>query len=109
MVNYNQTIHRFGLLFSFIVTILLVNCSDDKVNYSDADTVIDSAKQKVDLPAPFASKSVRNYCKVVGWPQGKTPAAPAGFKVSLYAGGLDNPRNILVALNGDVFCSRGQY
>lgn len=59
--------------------------------------------QQVKLPPPYATKSVREYCKVIGWPKGQTPIAPAGFKVSLYANGLNNPRNIYVAQNGDVF------
>ena len=44
------------------------------------------------LPAPFHSPSVRKESKVVGWPDGKTPTAPAGFKVTQFAGDLDNPR-----------------
>jgi glucose/arabinose dehydrogenase len=61
--------------------------------------------QQVKLPPPYQTKSVTEYCKIIGWAKGKTPAAPAGFKVNLYAGGLDNPRNIYVAANGDVFVS----
>ena len=102
MLNNNQIISRFCIVSALFA---VMGCSDNKVNYNDADTVTDSAKQQVNLPAPFASKSVRNYCKVIGWPQGKTPTAPTGFKVSLFADGLDNPRNILVAANGDVFVS----
>lgn len=97
-------IGRVSLLFTFCLA-ALAGCSENKANYNDADTVVDSAKQKVELTAPYASKSVRNYCKVIGWPEGKTPTAPAGFKVTLFAGGLDNPRNILIAPNGDVFVS----
>ena len=55
------------------------------------------------LPQPFASKSVRNYSKVVGWPAGRTPVAPAGFTVVAFATGLVNPRNIYEGPNGDVF------
>jgi glucose/arabinose dehydrogenase len=61
--------------------------------------------QQVKLPPPYQIKSVRNYCKLIGWQKGQMPNAPAGFKVSLYANGLDNPRNIYVAANGDVFVS----
>jgi glucose/arabinose dehydrogenase len=85
--------------------LLLTGCSQPTVNYKDAATVTDSGKQQVNLPAPYQTKSVRNYCKVIGWSAGKTPIAPAGFKVNLYAGGLENPRNIYVAENGDVFVS----
>jgi glucose/arabinose dehydrogenase len=60
---------------------------------------------QVKLPAPYATKSITQYCTVVGWAHGAKPTAPAGFKVSLYANGLDNPRNIYVATNGDVFVS----
>ena len=37
------------------------------------------------LPAPFATPSVQNYCKIIGWPNGKTPVAPAGFTVTNFA------------------------
>lgn len=57
----------------------------------------------VELPQPYATKSVQNFSKVVGWPQGKTPVGPQGFVVTKYAGDLVNPRNIYVAKNGDVF------
>lgn len=63
----------------------------------------DANGQKLGLPAPYATKSVRNYCKLVGWQPGEQPVAPRGFKVNLFAGGLDNPRNLLCAPNGDVF------
>src|ERR1700761_3890529 len=62
--------------------------------------------QQVKLPPPYQTKSVRNYCKLIGWQKGQRPTAPAGFKVSLYANGLDNPRNIYIAANGDVFVAQ---
>lgn len=57
------------------------------------------------LPPPFATKSVRNSPKVVGWPEGKVPTAPAGFTVTKFADGLEEPRWAYVAPNGDVFVS----
>ena len=41
------------------------------------------------LPAP--SPPGIKFSKVIGWPAGRTPAAPAGFDVSAFAEGLDNP------------------
>ena len=84
----------------------LSGCDQKHVNWNDAATVTDSSKQVVNLPPPYASKSVTTYCKVIGWAPGEMPTAPAGFKVSLYAGGLDNPRNIYVGPNGDIFVSQ---
>ncbi|HEV2417675.1 MAG TPA: PQQ-dependent sugar dehydrogenase [Terriglobia bacterium] len=56
-----------------------------------------------DLPAPFATQSAGNGPKIVPRPENMWPQAPAGFKVGLYASGLDNPRLIRTAPNGDVF------
>ncbi len=56
-----------------------------------------------DLPEPYATVSVDNRAKVVRRPQGMLPQAPAGFKVELYADGLDFPRLIRTAPNGDFF------
>ena len=54
------------------------------------------------LPAPYETKSVKNFSKVIGWPENKTPVAPDGFKVTKFADGLQNPRWIYVTPNGDV-------
>ncbi|MGE5817697.1 MAG: PQQ-dependent sugar dehydrogenase [Deltaproteobacteria bacterium] len=54
------------------------------------------------LPPPFATRSVANPPNIVEWPSGKKPVAPVGFEVDLFAGGLDNPRSILVLPNADV-------
>ena len=57
------------------------------------------------LPAPFATKSVVKHPKVVGWPDGKTPTAPAGFQVAAFAQ-LESPRWIYVLPNGDVLVAQ---
>ncbi|MBC7398327.1 MAG: sorbosone dehydrogenase family protein [Mucilaginibacter sp.] len=56
-------------------------------------------------PPPNATKSTTQYCKVIGWQRGQKPTAPPGFKVTMFANRLDNPRNMYVAQNGDVFVS----
>lgn len=55
------------------------------------------------LPKPFATKSVQHFCRVLGWPKGKTPIAPKGFKVEALAEALINPRNLYIGPNQDVF------
>lgn len=57
---------------------------------------------QLQLPTPFATPSVRNNSKVIGWPAGKTPLAAPGFQVSVFAEDLDNPRQAYVLANGDV-------
>jgi glucose/arabinose dehydrogenase len=57
----------------------------------------------VDLPAPYATRSVGNAPRVVAQPAGATLSVPSGFTVRLFASGLMNPRIIRVAPNGDIF------
>jgi glucose/arabinose dehydrogenase len=61
-----------------------------------------------DLPAPYATKSSGNGPELVARPAKAWPQAPAGFKVELYAAGLDNPRLIRTAPNGDFFVAESQ-
>jgi glucose/arabinose dehydrogenase len=56
-----------------------------------------------DLPAPYATKSVSTVSRIVPRPEGMLPQAPPDFAVQLYASGLEQPRIIQVAPNGDVF------
>lgn len=55
------------------------------------------------LPAPFATKSCKNFSKVIGWKDGAIPLAPAGFTVTKFADGFEHPRWLYVAENGDIF------
>ena len=43
--------------------------------------------------------------KVVGWPAGSAPKAPAGFAVTRFAEGLTHPRWLYVLPNGDVLAA----
>lgn len=63
---------------------------------------LDNSQSPDSLPAPYATKSVRNFSNVIGWPDRKTPVAPAGFKVSKFAEGLVSPRWMYVCPNGDI-------
>ncbi|MCA1596918.1 MAG: sorbosone dehydrogenase family protein [Chloroflexi bacterium] len=56
-----------------------------------------------DLPAPYATKSVDSGPQMIPRPEGASPKAPSGFRVSVFAAGLDNPRALATAPNGDVF------
>jgi glucose/arabinose dehydrogenase len=56
-----------------------------------------------DLPAPAQDQSVDNGPSMVARPSNAWPIAPKGFKVEMYATGLDNPRLLRLAPNGDLF------
>jgi glucose/arabinose dehydrogenase len=56
-----------------------------------------------DLPQPFATQSSNNGAHLVARPENVWPVTLPGFKVELYAAGLDNPRTLRTAPNGDIF------
>ncbi len=55
------------------------------------------------LPAPFATKSAGNGPQVVPQPGGAQPSVPIGFTVKKFVTGLNNPRLLRMAPNGDIF------
>jgi len=56
-----------------------------------------------DMPPPYETASAHHGPTVVERPANTWPKAPPGFVVELFAGGLDNPRAVRVAPNGDIF------
>jgi glucose/arabinose dehydrogenase len=56
-----------------------------------------------DMPPPYETASANRGPTVVARPANASPKAPPGFVVELFASGLDNPRLIRAAPNGDVF------
>jgi glucose/arabinose dehydrogenase len=54
------------------------------------------------LPKPFASDSASKSPNVVGIPQNPILKVPTGFKVNVYAEGLDAPRWLTLTPSGDV-------
>ena len=94
------------------IMFLATNCNtksdSDKITTDTTTTLVDTAQSNStdSLPKPFATESVRNQSKVIGWPQGKMPVAPAGFTVTKFADSLESPRWIYVAPNGDIFVAQ---
>src|SRR3984957_19749721 len=56
-----------------------------------------------DLPAPYATRSTANMSQHEAWTEADVPKAPPGFTVDLFATGLNMPRVLRVAPNGDIF------
>jgi glucose/arabinose dehydrogenase len=56
-----------------------------------------------DLPAPFATKSAAYRSQRAARTGVDIPKAPPGFAVDLFANGLNIPRVIRIAPNGDIF------
>jgi glucose/arabinose dehydrogenase len=56
-----------------------------------------------DLPPPGATRSASHSARIVKRPLGAWPSVPAGFAVTEFASGFENPRLLRTAPNGDVF------
>ena len=81
---------------------LMIACSSNDQKSAKTDTVQTSSAKELALPAPDTNATKSKFSKVIGWPEGKTPVAPAGFTVTKFAEKINNPRNIYIAPNGDV-------
>ncbi len=91
----------FIIAFPFFV---LLSCSTQKINKgSYAGSVTTSGYKADTLQNPYATKSAKNFSQVIGWKNGEMPVAPKGFTVTKFADGLQHPRWIYVAENGDIF------
>ncbi len=91
---------------SIILCLVFISCKNEpskkEQNAGKEASVETSQGQQVNLPAPYASESKTKFSNVIGWPEGKTPIALEGFTVTKFAEGLNNPRNIYIAPNGDI-------
>jgi glucose/arabinose dehydrogenase len=54
------------------------------------------------LPEPDTTQSVTRLAVLRPWPRERTPVAPPGFEVSLFADGFQRPRWLHVLPNGDL-------
>src|SRR5260221_11014625 len=93
---------------TLLATVLLVACSREASPLpATVSTATDPALQHHDirieqLPAPFATPSAGNSPRVVKQPANAALHLPPGFHVAVFADGLDDPREMLLAPNGDV-------
>lgn len=92
-----------SILIIAAVPLFLACNSQTKTGTATDSTAKDTTgTQAVNLPAPDVNASKTKFSKVIGWPEGKTPVAPAGFTVTKFADKIKSPRNIYVAPNGDI-------
>jgi glucose/arabinose dehydrogenase len=97
------------LSIQFLAAVFVLIACGNQTASDNSEPLPDSLLNKQDtLPPPFATKSVRNSPRVVGWSDGAKPTAPAGFVVTEFARDLKEPRWAYVADNGDVFVSESQ-
>lgn len=83
---------------------LYIGCSSNKITSESLKGSFNTAGYATDsLPQPYETPSSKNFSKVIGWGNGNIPLAPKDFIVAKFADGLDHPRWIYIADNGDIF------
>lgn len=92
---------------TILIIAVLVACSREVPSPAIAAAASDPLLQHhlitVDqLPKPYATPSAGNPPRVVAQPKGAILHVPPGFNVNVYASGLEGPRTMLLAPNGDV-------
>ncbi|MET0393418.1 MAG: sorbosone dehydrogenase family protein [Chitinophagaceae bacterium] len=100
---------KYLLMIVACSAILACNNNNPATDKSTADSAAGAqaaASDSLSLPQPYATPSVRNNSKVIGWPAGQQPSAPQGFTVSLFADSVEAGRWMYVAPNGDVFVAQ---
>jgi glucose/arabinose dehydrogenase len=96
-------------LFSISLLAILTACNgqvkkeEKEALAKQPNIIVKTAIGDLTLPPPYATESKTNNSKVIKWPKGKTPTAPAGFTVSKFADGFENPRWTYIAPNNDIF------
>jgi len=99
--NIRIRFHHFAPVALFAVSLITV--SESGSSAAEQSRIVESGPaDRIVLPLPYATRGVANPSRVVAWPKGEMPTAPAGFEVNLFADDLDNPRMIYVLPNGDV-------
>ena len=90
-----------------LLVLFLAGCSRSDAQVATVSAAHDPLLQHHEiradqLPAPYATQSSGNPPIVVAAPADARLHLPPGFKINVYASGFDDPRNMLLAPNGDV-------
>ncbi len=100
-------INRLANILLLSISFILLtsgSCNDKQAEAAkQEDNLVQTAIGPLVLPPPYATESAVKRSEVKGWEDGQTPIPPAGFTVTRFAEGLDNPRWIYVAPNKDIF------
>jgi glucose/arabinose dehydrogenase len=111
-------LQTLAVALALLVSFAVYSRADDqapvrtgKSAFGDWTTDAPGVRRKItvaDLPPPFATESAGNFPRVVAPPEGAMPKVPPGFKVERFAAGLDEPRLLRVAPNGDIFIAESR-
>ncbi len=100
------TISVFGTAATITLPAAAQETLTGQAAFTDYSKEYPGVRRKItpaDLPAPYATPSANNGAATIPRPDKAWPKAPEGFKVEQFATGLEGPRLMRMAPNGDVF------
>lgn len=105
--------HRFARLLSLVFVaalsgVMLVAHTHGHAHSQTDKAAHDQYGPDPVLPPPNDTESASRTATVLGWTDGQAPTAPDGFRVTKFAGDLDNPRSLYVLPNGDVLTAEAK-
>ena len=94
-----------SLLLATLISSCAAQVSDDRKRELSGQppVTVQTAIGALELPSPYATKSAVKLSEITDWPAGRTPTAPAGFRVHRFADRLQHPRSTYVSAAGEVF------
>jgi len=96
--------HLQALVVTLTVAVAVANTPAGALDDWHADAPGHTRRISVsDLPAPYATASSANGPSIVRRPSAAELAVPPGFAVEAFATGLEGPRRVRIAPNGDIF------
>ncbi|HET7435589.1 MAG TPA: sorbosone dehydrogenase family protein [Thermoanaerobaculia bacterium] len=87
------------------LSLLLAACTNSEAQAPPAQQTRAAVHHEIrasSLPKPFATRSAGNPARVVSRPANAQLALPPGFHIAVWAEDLEDPRNMILAPNGDV-------
>jgi glucose/arabinose dehydrogenase len=89
-----------------VVLLILAACRGEAVPPATPVALQHHEIRPDQLPPPYATRSSGNPPRVASAPAGWKPTVPPGFQINVFAKGLDDPRNMILAPNGDVLVAQ---
>jgi len=95
------------LAIAIAVALALSGCRGDAQPVSTVNAGLEHHEIRIDqLPAPYATPSAANAPWTRKRPENALLHLPPGFHIAVYATGIDDPRNMIQAPNGDVIVAQ---
>jgi len=86
-----------------VLAFLIVRCGGEALPQAAPQPLAHHEVRVDQLPEPYATHSAGNPPRIIKRPSNASLQLPPGFRAAVYAEDLDDPRNMALAPNGDVF------